>query len=358
MTDQPISESMACPGVLEGQASAEHRSAAKPPDNPIQSQAPMPMADAASPQGGDVRPFGAALEPVLRQACDGRLSEVNWFRTDWQRGGAATGYAVYVDDAGESREVVVKLPVQPRERLWLERLQLVENVVPRLYAHGDQLNGYDIAWVVMQRVPYGPLGPAWGGAAFDLTIEAATRFYDAAAAYPVDREPIQKDWDNILATAREKVRRHSVANAQRWNKALKQAQQKLRQWLAIWRDRAIDQWCHGDLHLGNAMSLSPPPDGPAVLLDLAEVHPGNWIEDAVYFEHLYWARRDLLDGRRICKAIAHGRRERGLPVASDWARFADVRRALLAMSTPARLTTDGDPMHVAAALEVLEMHVG
>src|SRR5690606_39370794 len=31
--------------------------------------------------------FGSALEPVLRQACGDRLSAINWFRTDWQRGG-------------------------------------------------------------------------------------------------------------------------------------------------------------------------------------------------------------------------------------------------------------------------------
>ena len=36
--------------------------------------------------------FGAQLEPVLHQACGGRLSPVRWFRTDWQHGGALTGY--------------------------------------------------------------------------------------------------------------------------------------------------------------------------------------------------------------------------------------------------------------------------
>ncbi|MCX5659956.1 MAG: hypothetical protein NTW19_09575 [Planctomycetota bacterium] len=68
------------------------------------------MAHSPSPHAADSRPLGALLEPALRQTCGGRLSEVNWFRTDWQRGGALTGYATYRDDDGQPQPVVVKLP--------------------------------------------------------------------------------------------------------------------------------------------------------------------------------------------------------------------------------------------------------
>jgi len=94
-----------------------------------------------------------------------------------------------------------------------------------------------------------------------------------------------------------------------------------------------------------------------VLIDFAEVHAGNWIEDATYFEHLFWARRQKLGGRKLCSQIAHERKKRGLPVDPDWPRLASIRRALLAMSTPALLQYDGDPHHVHAALEVLETEV-
>jgi len=351
MTDQPISESLDCSPSHSGLTAADADK------NHVESS---PSGDSGlfEVRGSGTRPFGAELEPAMRRSCRERLSAITWFRTDWQRGGAATGNARYTDDDGCEQPVVVKLPVTPRERLWLERMQASPDVTPRLYAHGESLNGYDIAWVVMQRMPHGPLGSAWGGHAFDLAIEAAVRFHAAASRFPLVRDTYKKDWNKILDMAREKVRRHGVAEGQRWNKALKKAQHKLPQWLAIWNDRPIDQWLHGDLHLGNAMTASPPPDGPAVLLDLAEVHAGNWVEDAVYFEHLYWSRRELLEGRKICKAMAHERRKRGLPVADHWARLADVRRALLAMSTPAMLTTEGDPHHVHAALEVLERQVG
>jgi len=301
--------------------------------------------------------LAAALGPVLVETCAGKLSDVRWFRTDWQRGGAATGFATFHDDAG-AHPAVIKLPVRPRERQWLERLQPYANVAPKLYASGDLLGGYDVAWVVMERLPHGPLGKKWGGAAFDLVIEAAGRFYAASEDFPVRIEPPKKNWDKILDTARAKARRHSVANEQRWGRALKGAHKLLKEWLSIWRDRPVDEWCHGDLHLGNAMSRTPAPQGPAILLDYAELHAGNWLEDAVYFEHIYWSRPDLLDGRKICAALAHERKRLGLKIEEDWPRLASVRRALLAMSTPAMLEHDGAPQHVAAALEVLEREVG
>jgi len=303
-------------------------------------------------------PFGAALEPILRQVCHGHLSEVHWFRTDWQRGGALTGYAIYCDDHGQDHEVVVKLPVGPGERQWLVRLGEEPNIVPRVFADGKALGGYDMAWVVMERLPYGPLGLAWEGKEFDLLVEATGRFYAAAKNVPINQPPVQKDWEEIFQLARKSVRRHNLAHPQRWNKALKNAHRKLKQWVRVWDDRPVDQWCHGDLHLGNAMARVPPPGGPALLLDFALTHPGHWVEDAVYFEHLYWARRDRLQDRKLCKQIAHQRKKMGLKLSKNWSRLASVSRALLAMGTPAVLRCDGDPRHVQAALEVLEIEAG
>ena len=320
-------------------------------EDPVAQSSPPPT---TSPD----RSFGVSLEPVLRKACGGRLGEVNWFRTDWQRGGALTGYAVFQDNDGIGRPAVVKLPLPPVERLWLTRLQGCDDVVPIVYAHGELLNGYDMAWIVMERVPHGPLGPAWGGCEFDLLVEAAGRFYAAAAEFPVKQPPPTRDWQALLDRARENVHRHSLPEEQRWNQALKKARRKLSQWVSIWDDRRVDQWCHGDLHPGNAMTRQPPTAGPAVLLDFALTRPGNWVEDAVYFEHLFWAHRDRLGGRRLCRQIAHERKRFGLEVDKEWSRLARVERVLLAMSTPAMLHLDGRPRHIEAALAVLEAEVG
>lgn len=301
--------------------------------------------------------FGVNLEPVLLRACHGQLSNVTWFRTDWQRGGALTGYATFRDDGGGDRPAVVKLPIPPIERLWLSRLQDANGVAPVLYAHGDALNGYDMAWAVMERLAHGPLGSAWGGQEFDLLTDAAGRFYQAATEFPVDQPPPQRNWQQVFELSRKNVKRHGLRQEQRWTKALKQSHRKLKQWQRIWDDRNVDHWCHGDLHLGNAMTRHPAPQGPALLLDFALTRPGHWLEDAVYFEHLYWSRPDALGSRRLCRQIAHERKRLGLAVDKDWPRLAEVKRALLAMSTPAMLHLDGDPRHVEAALHVLEANI-
>ncbi len=327
-----------------------------PSDAPGQTPQPSPSVD---PSPASPSLFGSALEPALREACGGKLSSVSWFRTDWQRGGALTGYAAY--HAGENHnghiECVVKLPVPPHERHWLVHLQDYDHVAPRLYAHGETLGDYDIAWVVMERIPHGPLGAAWNGREFDLLIDAAGRFYLAAADVPLRGRAQDRDWREALDRSRKVVRDHNLPHEQRWSQALKKAQKKLDAWIEAWEIRPVDQWCHGDLHLGNAMTRTNGPEGPAVLLDYAETRPGCWIEDAVYFEHLFWARRERLGDRKLCKMLARKRKELGLTVEDHWADLAATRRALIAMTTPGQLAFDGDPRHVEAALNVLEAAV-
>ena len=51
-----------------------------------------------------------------------------------------------------------------------------------------------------------------------------------------------------------------------------------------------------------------------VLIDLAEVRPGHWVEDAVYLERLHWARPERLKGRNPVKLLAAARRRLGLEI--------------------------------------------
>ena len=329
------------------------------PGGPDASRSTASSGPQAQPAVGiDNQPFGASLAPVLAEACDGRLGEVRWFRADWQRGGALTGYATFRDKTETDLDVVVKLPVPPAERTWLVRLGAWPDVVPRVYAQGESLGGYDIAWVVMERLPHGPLGAVWGGAEFDLLADVAGRFYAAASTFPADGQPRERDWRAIAERARKAVPQRQLAQSQRWQKALKKAQRKLADWLDTCADRPQDQWCHGDLHLANAMTRTPAPGGPAVLLDLALVHLGHWVEDAVYWEHLFWSQRKRLGDRRLCSMIAKRRKEAKLPVGADWPRWAAAQRGLLAMSTPIVPDHAGNAAHAAAALEVLEAEAG
>ncbi len=323
------------------------------PDDDEQAQAVSDL-----PDGTDRFTFGRSLEPALRRACQGRLSEVSWFRSDWQRGGALTGFAEWTDDDGRVLPAFVKMPVPPCERHWLAALQAHPDVAPRLFGHGEQVEGYDLAWIVMEKIEHGPLGSAWLGKEFDLLAEAAGRFYAAAAQHPLVGQPLQKDWQAIYELSRKHAHNGSLAESQRWNAVLKKAHRKLKDWIAQWEQRPCEDWCHGDLHLANALTRSEPPDGPALLVDFARTRVGHWVEDAIYFEHLFWARRQRLGDRRPASMIAHQRKHHGLKVSEDWPRYADLKRALLAMSTPAMLPHDGEPHHVHAALEVLERAVG
>ena len=319
---------------------------------PLEVQPASPSPDPL-PSDTAIQPFGAALAPTLLNLCDGRLSDINWFRTDWQRGGALTGFATWTDERGEQHPSVVKFPIPPTERRWLVQLSSDE-VTPRVFAHGSELGGYDLAWVVMERLPFGPIGPKWRAESFKLIAEAAANFYASARLIPLSDPPKARDWEDQLKRSRDQIGRDQIADSQRWRKALKAAGKKLPKWLDTWYSRDKGYWCHGDLHPGNAMSRHPAPLGPAVLFDLANVRPGHWVEDAVYLEHLYWTNPAAMHGIKPVKYIAQRIRDFGLTPGDNWPELANIYRALLAMTAPATRNKPGGSALAAASLEVLE----
>src|SRR5690349_1899192 len=68
--------------------------------------------------------LGASLGPALVEQCRGRLSGIQWFRSTWQHGGAATGFGRWRDEHGEEIEALVKVPVGPVEYRWTTNLSL------------------------------------------------------------------------------------------------------------------------------------------------------------------------------------------------------------------------------------------
>lgn len=310
----------------------------------------------------EARSLAASLAPVLGEACGGRLGPIRWFKADWQRGGAATGTATFSADDGAEVEVVVKLPVVPRELTWTRRLQPDgsddgdggRGVVPKLYASGEALGGYDLAWVVIESLPHGPLGAHWHDDHIARTAEAASRLYRRAASYPVDRPPRSEDWDALLGEAVEAVRLNDLPQRSRWTAAVRSLRHQVARIGAEWEQRDSIEWLHGDLHLANAMSRVGLERGPVCLIDLAEIHPGHWVEDAVYLERQLWSRPDRLRASRPVRAIAQARRGAGLPVGEEYPRLSMLRRALLAGTAPRFLQSEGDPRHLDACLDWLE----
>ena len=302
--------------------------------------------------------FGESLEPALLQATHPRLTKPKWFRTDWQRSGALTGLTQWTDDQGRTLNAVVKLPIPPTELDWLTRLQQHEpdqpRLVPALYASGRELGRYDLAWAVMECLPFGPLDQRWCGYEWPLLADAAARFSELTSQHPIDKPHTPKPWDQIIKKSRDAIQTTNPPGTQRWAAALKTFAKLWKKQHKDWDQRDTSQWCHGDLHLGNAMTRQPPPNGPAVHFDLALVQTGHWIEDAIYVEHLYWNAPDRIDGHDIVKLIVKARRNANLPTEPDWPHLANLRRACLAAAAPAQLAASHSISHVNAALIKLE----
>ncbi len=309
--------------------------------------------------------LASALAPVMREACAGRLSEIEWFRADWQRGGAATGYAQFAFDDGP-RDVVVKLPVGPVEHRFTSSLSRTSAPTPRVAAHGLEIGGYDLAWLVLERLPGDPLSVAMHREVFAELCAACASFQKhAGEAFPIDAGAARAgevDWGALIDRARHAVKDSRIPHNAKWNDLLKHTQRVLPRLLLIWNARAIETWRHGDLHPGNAMRREEGSvwgGGGCVLLDLAEVQPGHWVEDAVYLERMQWGRvapdgRPLLEGIKLVSLFAKARKAIGLACDDDYGTLGNVRRALTAATVPAFLDREGSPAHLETARETLE----
>lgn len=297
------------------------------------------------------------LAPALEAACDDRLRDIHWFQAAWQQGGAATGYAQYETDGGPL-DVVVKLPVGPVEYRFTTELSACDAPTPHVYAHGLELGGYDLAWMVLERLPGEPLASNLSKRSFiDLTRACAMFHKCAAELRPPTPGAEDVDWAGLLTKARASVKDNDIPDGQRWNKHIKEVQRILPSIAARWTARPINTWRHGDLHPGNAMIREDgSPCGPpgCVLLDLAEIGPGHWVEDAVYLERLFWGKPELLHGAKPVKLLSKARRDLGLDNGEDHAELANIRRVMLAACVPAFLHREGHPKYLAAALDVLD----
>lgn len=303
--------------------------------------------------------LGPHMEPALIEACDGRLADIHWFRTSWQRGGAATAYAkATVRDGEAARDVVAKLPVGPREYLATTAMAEEDLPGPGVAFHGMELGGWDLAWLVMERLPGDPLAAHLSKGVFVELAEAAAAYYKRAGELWEIRPPrTEWDWEGLLGQARKSAHVNPFPDAPKWANLVKETQRALDRLLDVWHSRPINCWCHGDLHPGNLMRRAEGSAwGPsrAILLDYAESHCGHWVEDAVYVERLFWGKPELLHGAKPVSLLAKARKKLGLDTSDDYGLYANVRRVLMAAVAPAFVHREGHPKYMGAALEMLE----
>lgn len=315
----------------------------------------------ANRSGHDADPQALAveLEPTLRDITNGQLGPIEWFRSPWQQGGAATGYSTWTLPDGQQSPVLIKLPVGSCEHFWSTALCNAECThSPKVLADGTSLGNYDLAWLVLERLQGKTLGRDLTGPCLSALLEANCDIHQTAGAIrPITaqdaREPTE--WDRLIALAQQSVIDNGLANEKRWLAALRRVAERIGVLVGHWRARMVDTWCHGDMHPGNALYRGPGKhEGDLVLIDFALMHAGHWMEDALYLERLYWGHEDLLHGVRPVSALARLRKDRGLSTGDDYPYLANVRRVLMASCVPAFLAREGNPVYVEASLGILE----
>lgn len=344
-------------------------------------ESPRPGADATThhPQStrghtplprGDAHDLAVLLGPILQRVCDGRLGLIEWFRSAHQRGGAATGFSTWKVNPSHILPVLVKLPVGPCEHRWTASLGTCEVSqweerwsralpTPRVIASGTELGGYDLGWLVMERLTGSHLPQMLDESSAHDLLEATADFQAAAIrSAPLTERPKPPEWERTLDRVRELGRAGGFPEAQRWNEAVRKVRKALPRLRQRWESRSINSWCHGDLHPGNALRRASADEGSdrrhgCVLIDLALVHAGHWVEDALYLERQYWGHEKQL-GLKPVPTLARLRRDRGLPADDDYGELAMVRRVLMAACAPALLDREGSPRYLHAALEIVE----
>ena len=157
----------------------------------------------------------------------------------------------------------------------------------------------------------------------------------------------------MIEEARRSVRTNEPADHVLWSNTLKRLSHGVDELVIRWRERATDHWIHGHLHFANALSRDGMQHGPVTLIDLAEVRPGHWLEDAVYLERQLWALPERLVTSKPVKAMAAARKRQGLLVEEHWADLAQIRRALMAGTAPTFIRSEGHPRFFKACLQQL-----
>ena len=316
------------------------------------------------PSSTSSQSLAESLGPALRATCSGRLGPIEWFRVSWQHGGAATGFSVWTTSTGRSVKVLVKLPLGPTELRWTQSLGEVperefdsetpcNRPTPRVLACGSELGGYDIAWVITERLAPTTLSHALNAHAIEDMLASLDAFHQAALALrPVEGQPTREDWELLADKSRQACKAGGIPESQRWNEAIKRVQKILIPMVARWNSRPLNTWCHGDFHGGNAMRRFNATRG-CVLIDLALVHPGHWLEDALYLERQFWARPELLHGIKPVTILGRMHRERGM-ADPGYVDLANIRRVLMASTALSFVSAEGHPKYLHACLETVE----
>ncbi|HZZ54256.1 MAG TPA: hypothetical protein VFE26_08230 [Trebonia sp.] len=206
-------------------------------------------------------------------ATAGRLTGLRPYRTPTPQPSHSTWFAGTWGPDGTG--VLVKINITFREQFWMAAASAATiGLVPRVLASDTGLGDLDVAWLILERLPY-TYDPAWGAAGYSALLTAAARFQVFAAG--VDTPLVYEEGAGTI--------RHWALGGREVGA---EAGVLLRHLDADWAwvtGVAPPEVMFGDLHFGNAVFPAPPPGLTALLFDpIPRRQP--WTFEPAYFEVL------------------------------------------------------------------------
>ncbi len=205
-------------------------------------------------------------------------------------------------------EVILKVGASHSQRWWYETVAREDrNLAPMVLASGSRLSDTELGWILTERLP-GGLHAGWNGAEFGMLMAAGARFQRFARRHPGGPHRITTI-DEVEAWIRSAIETDAPGPA------------------ASLLERLDDDWrfvcevcppeiCHGDLHMANVLSRTPPPQvGHAVLIDF-EPSSMPWAFEAAYCQVLN-SDPERVGWQGLVHVMAERRRALGLPTISS-----------------------------------------
>ncbi len=205
-------------------------------------------------------------------------------------------------------QVVIKAGVTEAEMYWTEHLSSADAVLfPKVFAVNclpARAGRGPVGFIASERIPYTLIGPAWEGKQSDMLLDAVTAFYQAArgiARHHISPLPLEEVQRWLPGGGSE----HPPGD---WRAVLDHVEEDYA-WLL---QTCPFEVCHGDLHVGNGLSRTPPPDGTALLIDLNPILQ-PWVFDAAWVEVCAWSDHRRRGTGYTIRQLAERRGSLGLP---------------------------------------------
>ena len=197
----------------------------------------------------------AADATIAAAATDVALDSQRW-------GSSALHFSARARDSGAA--ALLKVNVAAGQLWWTRALaQERPELLPEVYASGEDLGGEALGWVLWERVA-GGLHSGWRGREFDILLDAGVQFQRASRTLASRALAAGAIAELRLADLAVPIER-GVSRA-----APGPAEHVLARLAADWtwvNDVCEREVCHGDLHMANALCRDGPPDGVALLID-------------------------------------------------------------------------------------------